>query len=105
MRYGRSKYRAALKDGVLHVRPHAAAPLACLSSRAEIVIWTRESRDTTRAILRTLDPYGVVSHCVQAAAAWKTIIRSPTAPLPQPDHRDGFARRPRSESGADASVS
>ena len=58
------------RQGPLHQRAGVQELFAMLKGKAEVVIWTAGMRSYAQAILRCIDPHGVVSHCIYRHPKW-----------------------------------
>eukprot|EP01062_Namystynia_karyoxenos_P081679 TRINITY_DN901_c0_g2_i2.p1 TRINITY_DN901_c0_g2~~TRINITY_DN901_c0_g2_i2.p1 ORF type:complete len:588 (+),score=176.37 TRINITY_DN901_c0_g2_i2:80-1765(+) len=61
------------RRGPLFARPGIAAMLELLQGRAEVIVWTAGMRGYAQAILRQIDPHGVVRHCVYRHPQWHAL--------------------------------
>eukprot|EP01062_Namystynia_karyoxenos_P081681 TRINITY_DN901_c0_g2_i4.p1 TRINITY_DN901_c0_g2~~TRINITY_DN901_c0_g2_i4.p1 ORF type:complete len:735 (+),score=145.78 TRINITY_DN901_c0_g2_i4:290-2206(+) len=61
------------RRGPLFARPGIAGLLALLDGRAEVIVWTAGMRGYAQAILRQIDPHGVVRHCVYRHPQWHAL--------------------------------
>ena len=64
------------RQGPLHQRAGVQEMFKMLRGKAEVVIWTAGMRSYAQAILRSIDPENVVSHCIYRHPKWHPAVAS-----------------------------
>eukprot|EP00754_Rhynchopus_humris_P041496 Rhum_TRINITY_DN25057_c0_g1::Rhum_TRINITY_DN25057_c0_g1_i1::g.181043::m.181043 len=62
------------RAGPLHQRAGVQEMFKMLHGKAEVVIWTAGMRSYAQAILRSIDPENVVSHCIYRHPKWHPAV-------------------------------
>eukprot|EP01012_Entosiphon_sulcatum_P027704 TRINITY_DN33414_c0_g1_i1.p1 TRINITY_DN33414_c0_g1~~TRINITY_DN33414_c0_g1_i1.p1 ORF type:complete len:260 (-),score=31.45 TRINITY_DN33414_c0_g1_i1:58-813(-) len=60
------------REGPLYARPHLEELLAFLGAHCETVVWTAGVRAYAQAVIRNIDPTGVIDHCIYRHEKWFT---------------------------------
>jgi RNA polymerase II subunit A small phosphatase-like protein len=60
------------REGPLYARPHLDELLAFLGEHCETVVWTAGVRAYAQAVIRNIDPNGVIDHCIYRHEKWFT---------------------------------
>lgn len=60
------------REGPLYARPHIDKFLAFLGQHCETVVWTAGVRAYAQAVIRNIDPEGVITHCIYRHERWFT---------------------------------
>eukprot|EP00906_Rhabdomonas_costata_P024174 RCo034788 len=60
------------REGPLYARPHIDKFLAFLGQHFETVVWTAGVRAYAQAVIRNIDPEGVITHCIYRHERWFT---------------------------------
>jgi RNA polymerase II subunit A small phosphatase-like protein len=60
------------RDGPINVRPGVDALLSRLKDVCELVVWTAGERDYAEHVIRHIDPYRAIKHCVFRHRKWWT---------------------------------
>eukprot|EP01001_Neometanema_parovale_P009188 NODE_5438_length_946_cov_187.964763_g5220_i0.p1 GENE.NODE_5438_length_946_cov_187.964763_g5220_i0~~NODE_5438_length_946_cov_187.964763_g5220_i0.p1 ORF type:complete len:276 (+),score=58.43 NODE_5438_length_946_cov_187.964763_g5220_i0:57-884(+) len=60
------------REGPLYARPFIKEFLAFLGENCETVVWTAGVRAYAQAVIRNIDPEGVISHCIYRHERWFT---------------------------------
>jgi TFIIF-interacting CTD phosphatase-like protein len=60
------------REGPLYARPHLDELLDFLGNHAETVVWTAGVRAYAQAVIRNIDPNGVIDHCIYRHEKWFT---------------------------------
>eukprot|EP00993_Chasmostoma_nieuportense_P002930 NODE_3685_length_919_cov_27.654040_g3533_i0.p1 GENE.NODE_3685_length_919_cov_27.654040_g3533_i0~~NODE_3685_length_919_cov_27.654040_g3533_i0.p1 ORF type:complete len:274 (-),score=87.37 NODE_3685_length_919_cov_27.654040_g3533_i0:96-860(-) len=60
------------REGPLYARPHLEELLEFLSQNCETVVWTAGVRAYAQAVIRNIDPNGVIDHCIYRSERWFT---------------------------------
>eukprot|EP01013_Petalomonas_cantuscygni_P022892 TRINITY_DN44216_c0_g1_i1.p1 TRINITY_DN44216_c0_g1~~TRINITY_DN44216_c0_g1_i1.p1 ORF type:complete len:285 (-),score=48.57 TRINITY_DN44216_c0_g1_i1:624-1478(-) len=58
------------REGPLYCRPHLDELLEFLGDKCETVVWTAGIRPYAQAVIKNIDPYGIIQHCVYRHAKW-----------------------------------
>eukprot|EP00906_Rhabdomonas_costata_P031022 RCo043850 len=60
------------REGPLFTRPGLDELLAFLGENCETVVWTAGEREYAKRIIRSIDPTGVIEHCIYRHPKWFT---------------------------------
>jgi RNA polymerase II subunit A small phosphatase-like protein len=60
------------REGPLYARPHLDELLEFLGRNCETVVWTAGVRAYAQAVIRNIDPNGVIDHCIYRHEKWFT---------------------------------
>ena len=58
------------REGPLYARPGLDEFFAACKGKCEVVVWTAGLRAYAQAIVKSIDKYGVIKHCVYRHAKW-----------------------------------
>eukprot|EP00999_Lentomonas_sp_LEN2_P000051 NODE_1048_length_1037_cov_102.709890_g1003_i0.p1 GENE.NODE_1048_length_1037_cov_102.709890_g1003_i0~~NODE_1048_length_1037_cov_102.709890_g1003_i0.p1 ORF type:complete len:266 (+),score=42.20 NODE_1048_length_1037_cov_102.709890_g1003_i0:151-948(+) len=58
------------REGPLYARPHLENLLSYLGQHVETVVWTAGVRAYAQAVIRNIDPNGVIDHCIYRHEKW-----------------------------------
>lgn len=58
------------REGPLYCRPHLDDLLLWLGENCETVVWTAGIRPYAQAVIKNIDPHGIIQHCVYRHNKW-----------------------------------
>eukprot|EP01013_Petalomonas_cantuscygni_P007986 TRINITY_DN2069_c0_g1_i1.p1 TRINITY_DN2069_c0_g1~~TRINITY_DN2069_c0_g1_i1.p1 ORF type:complete len:435 (+),score=95.46 TRINITY_DN2069_c0_g1_i1:206-1510(+) len=58
------------RNGPLYARPYLQEFLAFIGAACEVIVWTAGVRAYAQAVVREIDPAGVISHCIYRHQKW-----------------------------------
>jgi TFIIF-interacting CTD phosphatase-like protein len=58
------------RDGPLYARSNLKELLRSLNLHGEVIVWTASERGYARAVLREIDPEGIVQHLIYRHKSW-----------------------------------